>query len=63
MRHRRTIERMGDEWEELDLGTMICGGCKQTTGAWASRRKGSTGGTISIDCKCGHVNVWPLPTS
>lgn len=54
---------MTDEWEEIDLGTMICGGCKQSTGGWASRRKGSgaAGDTISIDCKCGHVNVWPMP--
>ncbi|MCV7221545.1 hypothetical protein [Mycolicibacterium elephantis] len=53
---------MSDEWEHIDLGTMTCGGCKQTTGAWVDRRKGSTEDTVSIDCKCGHVNVWQIPT-
>lgn len=52
---------MSDAWEDIDLGTMTCGGCKQPTGAWLSRRKDSTAETVSIDCKCGHVNVWPVP--
>lgn len=48
---------------DLDLGTMICGGCKESTGAWASKRGGQPEGTISVDCKCGYVNEWPTPAT
>lgn len=56
-----TIQAMSDEWEHIDLGTMICGGCNESTGAWLDRRKDSTAETVSINCKCGHVNQWPVP--
>lgn len=52
-----------DDWVHFELGPMTCGGCQQPTSAWAQRRKGTPAGPISINCKCGHVNEWPLPAT
>lgn len=61
LRCRRMSDTNG--FVDLDLGTMICGGCGESTSAWASKRRGQPEGTISIDCRCGYVNEWTTPAT